>query len=67
MKTNRKQLQVILAGMLLAAGGTAYALGFVRYNFLVGDLKVAIYPAAFLILIGAVQAYRAFFVNAERS
>jgi hypothetical protein len=67
MKTNRKQLQVILAGAFLAAGGIAALLGYTKYAFPVGSVNVAIYPAAFLALVGVVQIWRAFFVNTAKS
>jgi len=67
MKTNRKQLQVILAGISLTTGGTAALLGFSKYAFFVGRVHVAIYPAAFLALLGVVLAFLAFFVRLQKA
>jgi len=64
-KNENKVMLIVLAGIFLAAGGAAYLLGFVKVAFMVGQVNVSIYPAAFLALAGAVLAWRTF-VTANR-
>ena len=60
-KKNERKMAVWLfvACMLLAA--SAYASGFVKYTFQIAGVNVAIYPAAFLALVGGVQLVSAYF------
>lgn len=60
-KKNERKLAMWLfaACMLLAA--SAYALGFAKYTFQIASVNVAIYPAAFLALVGVVQLFSAYF------
>jgi hypothetical protein len=53
-KTERRAALVLLVVCLLIAGAV-YSLGFVKYTFQVVGVNVAIYPAAFLALVGVVQ------------
>lgn len=57
-KLENKVMPIVLAGIFLVAGGAAYLLGFVKVAFMLGQVNVAIYPAAFLALVGAVLAWR---------
>ena len=59
-KFENKVMPIVLAGIFLVAGGAAYLLGFVKIAFMVGQVNVAIYPAAFLALVGAVLVWRIF-------
>jgi hypothetical protein len=49
----RVSLGLLMACMLIA--GAAYSLGFVKYTFQVAGVNVAMFPAAFLALVGVVQ------------
>ena len=55
-KTERKLAQGLFAACMLLAGA-AYILGYVKYTFHVAGVNVAIYPAAFLALVGVVQLF----------
>ena len=62
-----KQRQVVLAGIFLAASGTATLLGFSKIAFVVGHVHVAVYPAAALALLGVVLAFRAFVARPQKA
>ena len=66
-KNENKVMSIVLAGIFLVAGGAAYLLGFVKYAFMVGQVNVAIYPAAFLALVGAALAWRTFVTASRQS
>ena len=66
-KNENKIMSIVLAGIFLVAGGAAYLLGFVKYAFMLGQVNVAIYPAAFLALVGAVLVWRTFATSSQQS
>ena len=61
----RFALVLFVASMLVA--GAAYSLGFVKYTFQVAGVNVAIYPAAFLALVGAVQLAGVYLTRKKQS
>ncbi len=54
-KTNERRLALVLFVTCMLIAGAAYSLGFVKYTFQIAGVNVAIYPAAFLALVGVVQ------------
>jgi len=56
MKKNseRKNGLVVFAACMLIAGAAA-SLGWLKYTFQVAGVHVAVYPAAFIALVGLVQ------------
>lgn len=54
-KTTERRLALVLFVTCMLVAGAAYSLGFVKYTFQVAGVNVAIYPAAFLALVGVVQ------------
>ena len=56
MKT---KIQTIAAVVLIALGALAYGFGFAHYQWMAGSVHVNLYPAAALLLAGAVLLWRA--------
>ena len=68
MKTkNRIILRLVLAAVLMLAGGVAYLLGYAEYHWQLGGTHVAVYPALLLALVGLVQIWRAFITGAQQA
>lgn len=65
IKTDRRASLVLFAVCMLVAGA-AYSLGFVKYTFQVAGVHVAIYPAAFLALLGVVQFAGVFLTGSKK-
>ena len=59
-KTTERRLALVLFVACMLIAGAAYSIGFVKYTFQVAGVNVAIYPAAFLALVGAVQLVGAY-------
>ena len=66
-KTTERRLALVLFVTCMLVAGAAYSLGFVRYTFQVAGVNVAIYPAAFLALVGVVQLAGAYLPRKRQS
>lgn len=56
---------VIAAVLLIALGAAAYVFGVVQYQWMVGGVEVNLFPAAGLLLAGAVLLWRAWLSDAR--
>jgi len=59
-KTTERRFALVLFVACMLIAGAAYSIGFVKYTFQVAGVNVAIYPVAFLALVGAVQLVGAY-------
>lgn len=66
-KTTERRLALVLFVACMLIAGAAYSIGFVKYTFQVAGVNVAIYPAAFLALVGAVQLVGAYLPKKKES
>ncbi|HAY83868.1 MAG TPA: hypothetical protein DCY42_02790 [Chloroflexi bacterium] len=53
--TTERRITLVLFVVCMLVAGAVYSLGFVKYTFQVAGVNVAIYPAAFLALVGVTQ------------
>lgn len=60
-------LRLVLSLALILVGGAIYQVGYAEFHWQLGRTHVAVYPAAFLMLLGVVQAARAFILEMNES
>ncbi len=68
MKTkNQIILRLVLAAVMVLAGGVASLLGYAEFHYQLGGTHVAVYPALLLALIGLVQIWRVIITGAQQA
>ncbi len=60
-------LGTVLGLALVLVGGAIFQMGYAEFHWQLGGTHVAVYPAAFLILLGLVQIVRAFILEVKQS
>jgi hypothetical protein len=58
-------LRLVLSLALILVGGAIYQVGYAELHWQAGRTHIAVYPAAFLMLLGVVQAVRAFILEVK--
>ena len=67
MKTkNQIILRLVLAAVMVLAGGVASLLGYAEFHYQLGGTHVAVYPALFLALLSLVQIWRAVMISSQQ-
>jgi hypothetical protein len=65
----RKNLtfRLVLGLALILAGGAIHQVGYAEFHWQTGGTHIAVYPAAFLILLGFLQIVRAFILEVKQT